>query len=250
LEDVPMSDEEFALRLQLQMNGAGSLSGDALDGLGLSAAPVSASDMKYALQIGLVDAGAGVVDAATIASLTASLADASLARLFSDNQGRLIADAVVAEMTARHEMMPNSPNVNIEQRMQDASEDGSSIDCPVCLEPCAAVTAMRLGSCAHSICATCARLYLTNVGKERKDFPIPCPADPSCREPLDPQLCLGAMAGTDMYAALDTFMVEKVFMSRICYCIDPRCGAAFDVSFRQDSARFAHEFHYSSYLTF
>jgi hypothetical protein len=226
--EQPMSDEEYALRLQLEMNGAGALSGGALAGLGLWAPPRDAADFRVAALMRLLDAGAGRMDASTVASISASDDDAAMAKVLVDDEGLALADFIVAESLAQAEVIPNAPTGNILKSVEK-NWDRSVATCPVCLEMCAAVTMKRLGSCKHSTCASCARTYLSSTCKDRRTFPVPCPGSPSCREPLDPQLCLGAMAGTDAYDVLDSLFVEKLHVGRIRYCINKRCGAAFDV---------------------
>jgi IBR domain, a half RING-finger domain/Ring finger domain len=181
----------------------------------------AAGPENYRKRIGSETASAAATQAEHL------LADAEYARRLYEEQLGSLQDRLFAESVARSQEMTQDTDRDddlLRRKAGLAQEDVTA--CPVCMENFSSSMLVVLGECKHQVCTSCAYTYLDMASKERAAFPIPCP---TCREKLDPQRCLAALAGTGApFNALETFIIQKIHLNQVRYCPNERCAQVFD----------------------
>jgi hypothetical protein len=224
-----VTDAELALLLQLEEAGAGLLSQLQVKrlALGFSAPPRCEADFQLAAQLRLQAVGAGDVSLETIASLFANDDDTEAARRVQDAQTNVAYDHLYAEAVARSMSMVRDPERDQDMgRRDELITSTRTLPCPICLEQLAFSATVVLGACEHRFCFTCATTYLDGIGRQRTNFPVPCP---KCREGLNSSQCLAVLAGTgEPYSNFEKFITAKMYMSCERYCPNAKCGQVFD----------------------
>jgi hypothetical protein len=155
------------------------------------------------------------------------LADAEYARRLHEQQFGSLQDRLFAESVARlQEMTLDTERDDDLLRRRAGLAQVDVTACPVCMENFSSSMVVVLGECKHQVCTSCAYTYLDMAAKERAAFPIPCP---TCREKLDPQRCLAALAGTGAsFTALETLIIQRMHLSQVRYCPNEKCAQIFD----------------------
>jgi IBR domain, a half RING-finger domain/Zinc finger, C3HC4 type (RING finger) len=213
------------------------------------------SDEQFALQLQLEEAGAGVLSTSAINALedqsTMFIAPRKNHHLAYNNNPEIAPDSPVSvlanfpvedrkkEMGVEYPLSVGADGAKEEQTEttaerlplalpQSHSESLEKEPCPICLESVAPSYMRLLGDCKHALCEACARSYLQNISRETKEFPIPCP---TCHHSFDPQRCLVLLTAVAEQPDVERFeklLIEKLYMPHIRYCPNERCGQPFE----------------------
>lgn len=198
-------------------------------------APPPANDAELALRLQLEEAGAGTLDAAAVATLTAFTADADFATALALTEAGLSHVAVDGAPAPRRLDLPDDGRGG-GGGSGGAGESSSAargarsvmVSCGICLERVAATAMTPCGGrgCGHAFCTPCLRSHVASRVTERR-YPV-CAAG-GCGSPMPYEVAAVLVAGTgDTEATLTRLHIEACFMPAQAFCANEACATPFD----------------------